>query len=386
MNIRYCADYIRTALSSDEPLAPVDSSKANGYSEQLTALLFAHKAGGARGAYKVWLEFKAHNPELERIVRMSEEFIPADELKYLKMPAYLLQDYPLYTGAFNAIVGASGHGKSFVALDIAAKVSLQSPAVYIAGEGISGYSARWEAWRDYHQVTNNRLTFYTRALQVMDLAEMAMFIDVLRVNKPEVVVVDTLARSAVGLDENSAKDMGQFIAACDYLRHELECSLIIVHHTGKSGEIRGSTALYGAADAVLSVAKVDGLIRVSNSQLWGGKSKYHEDNYTSYFKLTPHEANGFEGAILAPAEKLEDLAGKLSELQLSLLSVLADRNRTTVKDAIRATGGARSTVYNNLKKLVEVGAAELDNVFYVITEKGLEALELLGADQEEEES
>ena len=62
----------------------------------------------------------------------------------------------------------------------------------------------------------------------------------------------------VGGDENSAKDVGRFIAAVDELRSVYKCASLTVHHTGKDGEDeRGSSALRGAADAMLA-PKPDG--------------------------------------------------------------------------------------------------------------------------------
>ena len=378
MNRNYVAEYISTAIRTDNPL-PVPTADAGQFSEQLQALYFAHKAGGASGAFKVWTDFRRSYPELEQIVRQSEALIHADDLRNLKIPCYLLQDYPIYTGAMNLIVGASGHGKSFVALDIAARIALHANVVYIAGEGLSGYAARWEAWKDYHQVKSANLYFYSEALQLMEQFQMELFLDLLRSHSPQLVIVDTLARSAVGLDENSAKDMGQFVAACDYLRNQLETSVLIVHHSGKSGDIRGSTALYGAADAVITVAKMEGLVRVSNQSAHGGKNKYGEDTFEAWYKITPHEIEGLEGAVICPAEKLEDYASKVSDLQLKILSILKSyQDGALVKELLPHFKAGRSTVYNNLKKLVSQGFATKTYERFCIEEPGLEVLEIFG--------
>lgn len=65
---------------------------------------------------------------------------------------------------------------------------------------------------------------------------------------PKVIVVDTLARSFVGKDENSATDMGIFVRNVDLLREHFDCTVLVVHHSGKSTEkgMRGSSALRGA--------------------------------------------------------------------------------------------------------------------------------------------
>ena len=72
---------------------------------------------------------------------------------------------------------------------------------------------------------------------------------------PDLIVIDTLARTLVGADENSAKEVGEYIAAVDLIRKETGAAVLLVHHIGKNsirGE-RGSSALRGAADTMMSL-------------------------------------------------------------------------------------------------------------------------------------
>jgi RecA-family ATPase len=73
------------------------------------------------------------------------------------------------------------------------------------------------------------------------------------------VVIDTLARNAVGIDENSARDMGRVVSYADRLRERLGAAVLLVHHSRKNQEgrpvMRGSSALNGAADMVAQVDK-----------------------------------------------------------------------------------------------------------------------------------
>ena len=73
----------------------------------------------------------------------------------------------------------------------------------------------------------------------------------------KVVFLDTLARVTTGLDENSTRDAGIFITNAERLAHELNALVIVVHHSGKIVEngMRGSSALLGAANTVLKIAK-----------------------------------------------------------------------------------------------------------------------------------
>jgi RecA-family ATPase len=67
-------------------------------------------------------------------------------------------------------------------------------------------------------------------------------------------VVDTLARCFVGGEENSARDMGRFVAAADRLRTATGAAALLLHHVSRhGGAIRGSTALPGALDTGIAV-------------------------------------------------------------------------------------------------------------------------------------
>lgn len=74
---------------------------------------------------------------------------------------------------------------------------------------------------------------------------------------PRLFVFDTLARSIVGMDENSSRDMGQVVRSFDEFRANFPGSaLAFVHHVAEgSGRMRGSSALLGAVDSEWVVLK-----------------------------------------------------------------------------------------------------------------------------------
>ena len=65
-----------------------------------------------------------------------------------------------------------------------------------------------------------------------------------------IIIIDTLHRSFGGHNENNPQDMGAFIQACDDLKESLNCTVIIVHHTGHSAadRARGHSSFYAALD------------------------------------------------------------------------------------------------------------------------------------------
>jgi hypothetical protein len=98
--------------------------------------------------------------------------------------------------------------------------------------------------------------------------------DVERV-RPDLVGFDPLARFMVG-DENSTRDMGRVVAFLDELVQTFGSSVLVVHHTGKPSKddgreggreggqrLRGSSALFAAADSVLLLDRQRGAFVLS---------------------------------------------------------------------------------------------------------------------------
>jgi hypothetical protein len=74
--------------------------------------------------------------------------------------------------------------------------------------------------------------------------------------KPSIVCIDTVARS-MGGDENSTKDMGEFIKQIDKIKDEHGCTVLLAHHTGVATKdrARGSSALLGALDCEFKIER-----------------------------------------------------------------------------------------------------------------------------------
>lgn len=355
--MEYSIEYLQHALQRDK-IEPPDAAKANGTYEALYSVFEAHNMGGVSGARRAWNRVKQLRPDLAELEPTRKmQLIHANDLKNLSSPIYLLEEYGIYQGGFNVLAGASGGGKSFVALDIAGKIaSTQNQnVVYIVGEGLSGYAGRWEAWRAFNKVIDANLYFYPDALQVMDSEELNKFIDLIAKHDPFLVVIDTLARSAVGVEENSAREMGLFVGACDKLRRDLQCGVLVVHHTGKDGKIRGSSALYAAADSVLSLTNSDGVITLRNDPDGGGKNKHAPSVKSKYLRLTPYEAGQFSGAVLIESSQVDQTEDDdLTPNQQAILTVIEGQALSS-SDIANAIDLNVSTVWRNLNKLVKLG-------------------------------
>ncbi len=373
----YTQHYIKRALENEQIEQP-DKAQANGTYEALIGLYLAHQNSGVSGANQAWETLKKMRPDLA-IFDASDFLIHANKLRDLPSPVHITSKYPLYDGGFNVLFGPSGAGKSFVALDIASNIATNSPVIYIAGEGLHGYAARWEAWKVHNAIPTAELYFYKEALQVLDDTELLRFVEIIRSYDPALVIIDTMARSAVGMDENSSKEVGLFIKRVDHIRFELGCSTLVVHHSGKSGYMRGSSSLYGAADSVISVSKNDGIIKLTNNSDFEGKNKYGAEDWNLFYRLLPVNANGYEGAVLVETEQIIDdpsvEGNELSDTQIAIMEVINTYDKGIVAlTVVRTTDIAKATVYRNLGKLVKAEYLSYDGNLYTLTQSGKAAL------------
>lgn len=164
-------------------------------------------------------------------------------------------------------------GKSFVAVEVSLRAALgeefwgehfhhTSEVLYIAAERANEVRDRIEAACKRRGVPfpkNLHLLARTEGPpQVNRDDDHEALIQLVRDIKPTLIVFDTFARMSLGIEENSAKDMGPTVEKFLALVRAAgtECAGLIVHHAGKDNTkgLRGSTALLGAVDAVWKVS------------------------------------------------------------------------------------------------------------------------------------
>jgi hypothetical protein len=103
------------------------------------------------------------------------------------------------------------------------------------------------------------------------------------------VIIDTLARNFGDGDENSAKDMGEFISnVSNEIRVPFECAVVIVHHSGHAQDrARGSSALRAAVDAEYQVKAFGGGDEDARLEVTCTKMKDDAPPPVMKFKLQP---------------------------------------------------------------------------------------------------
>jgi hypothetical protein len=157
---------------------------------------------------------------------------------------------------FSVFWGDAGAGKSFVAQGLSLQLSWSGRrVVYAAAEGSSGLAARVHAWNALNignPYKHSHHWWYMPTNVNMDVEEdwktFSNSVNDALDERPDLVVLDTLARNFSG-DENSARDMGQFIEGVETFRRDNECAVWVIHHANMSQENkreRGSTSLRAA--------------------------------------------------------------------------------------------------------------------------------------------
>ena len=175
----------------------------------------------------------------------------------------------LQKGVYGLLYGAPGEGKTFVALDIAYHVAAglewmgckvrQGLVLYLAYEGQGGLSARAAALVASHPAQASVPLYIQpagyRFHESTDCQQLGQTIADLP-EKPVLIVIDTLARAAIGWDENSASDMSAFNRVIANLIETTGATVLVVHHSGKNeaNGARGSSALLGAIDTEIQIA------------------------------------------------------------------------------------------------------------------------------------
>lgn len=277
-------------------------------------------------------------------------------------------------GEMSCIYAPSGGGKSFFALDLAARIAAgldwfghqvtPSGVLYVCGEGASGFRNRMKAWRLAHEAGLLPFAMLARSLdlvtkpgveeaseivsEAMEVIEAASGVPV------RLIVLDTASRMMPGAVDSEPKDMKAFLDGVETLREETGAHVLIIHHSGKDKDrgMRGSSMLRDYSDCVIEITPGDASPSVATIE----KMKDGEDGAKYRFTLQQtaigHDNDGdeitscvviddgkSEGTEPAKAKRLPD---DLENARRVLADLLSDDSVTTVTASV--TGMSRAGV------------------------------------------
>jgi hypothetical protein len=136
--------------------------------------------------------------------------------------------------------------------------------LYIAAEGAWTLKPRVRAWKHAHDYWGRRtpLRYWGEPVNLLAgrgelmngaVLSICTLIRIIEQERIQLVIVDTLAASMIGGDEDSARDMSIVTASLTELRRA-GAAVLLVHHTGKNDKAeRGSVALRGSADTMMKL-------------------------------------------------------------------------------------------------------------------------------------
>lgn len=190
--------------------------------------------------FNEWADRGSPTESSARALEFSEAMQSIKTIKPRTKSNYLIKGL-LDLGALSVLIGKPNDGKTFFALYLGFHIGAgepvlgrkvppiddyAGPVLYIAGEGGKGIDNRIEALRRTHPdmcaICEKDDLFVLMKVMVdfcgkLDAVALVDAIE-MKCADPSLIVVDTLAMAFAGGDENSAKDMGQFIANCNILR------------------------------------------------------------------------------------------------------------------------------------------------------------------------
>lgn len=199
--------------------------------------------------------------------RKMKRSMSIDELLSLPAPVWAIKGLIPSSGLL-ILHGEPAAGKTFLMLDMCMAIARgdkwrglktkQMGVLYVAGEGVAGLGTRMRAYARAHGIRpGTRFRVVPQAIDFPNSVD-ELFDEIEKIEKEvgwvaDVIVLDTLARTAGGLDENSSQ-MSAYIEAADQLIKHGKL-VAVLHHPGKDSArgMRGWSGLRGAVDVEIEL-------------------------------------------------------------------------------------------------------------------------------------
>lgn len=172
------------------------------------------------------------------------------------------------------VYGESGSGKSFFCLDMVMSIARgqnwrdrktrTGRVVYVVAEGAGGFRNRVQAYANHHGIkqADVPLGIINAAPNLIERKDaVALAKSILQSGGADIIVVDTLAQTTPGANENSGEDMGQVLAHCREIHRVTGALVLLIHHSGKDSSkgARGWSGLRAAADVEIEITRNESL-------------------------------------------------------------------------------------------------------------------------------
>jgi hypothetical protein len=274
-------------------------------------------------------------------------------------PPEWIVDGVLPKATIGALYGASGSGKSFLGTDLGLHIAEGRPwrgravkqlcVVYLIAEGVAGGRLRLRTARDELHFNAAGFSIIEDTPNLLDKTDPPILArELVEGERPGLVIVDTLAQTTPGADENSAKDMSVALEHCKLIHLATGAMVLLIAHAGKDETrgMRGWSGIKAAMDVEIECTDTQpntpGSLRVAKIT----KLKDGEEGLSFPFRL---RGVGKSCVVEHTDEQPQKgRAKKLSTIAAILHSVLTDklgigggvsaRIEDVIEDALPQTG------------------------------------------------
>jgi hypothetical protein len=221
--------------------------------------------------------------------------------------------------------GASGSGKSFLAVDMGlaiargvpflGKATRKGSVLYQAGEGGKGLLKRLKAYRQHHGLWSADVPFVLLPETVNlfsgdgDVEAFGEECLAWKAALPEplaLIVIDTFSTASTGANENASEDMSRMLAAGKRLHTITGAAIMWVHHKNAAGDReRGHTSLRANVDTAIEITRDE---ETNHRTLRVVKIKDGEDGEKIGFQLQPVDIGTYDdgktitSCVVVPAQ------------------------------------------------------------------------------------
>lgn len=285
--------------------------------------------------------------------------------------------------AMAVLYGDSNSGKTFCAVDMGASIArgvdwLGRPTdsglvIYLATESPASVRMRLKAYQRHHGlhvpgfvIVQSPINLFDGKADTTAVISLVGELETMHGVKAALIIGDTLARLAVGANENAGEDMGVVVRNIDAIRASTGAAFLCIHHTGKDAAkgMRGWSGLRAATDTEIEV-KVDEATGLRTAEITKQRDLPGKGDRIG-FRLVPVPL-GFNrwgtergSCVVEPADapETQGRAKRRSEVAGAIEEFLRNHGTGCLKGAIAKHFEGhyvRTSVYRELSKMVESG-------------------------------
>lgn len=297
--------------------------------------------------------------------------------------------------------GAPGSGKTFVAMEMACHVGAgQQWRGRRVRRGVVLYVAA-ESARSYIENRFSALKQQNPSLELADVLVVPLAIDLLHSQNGDVdrvietaklltegdgevvmIVIDTLAVTFGGGNENSPEDMGAYVGNILHIRDETKAAVLVIHHAGKDEArgMRGHSALLGALDAELAIEGANGsdrLLRTGKVRDGDGYSDLFAFNLRRVELAVDADGDPISTCVVeglsqeaTRSTRAKAKAGGLGTNQKNVLRALEQAAgpilRVELVKKLQSEGMQKNRAYDAIAGLIDSGVIVADNTTFTV--------------------